>query len=226
VIGTKSIVIAFGGSLLNFDKEYFEKFRNFITKLSKEFKIYLVIGGGKTARNYIEFGRDMGVEEEKLDWIGIDATRLNARLISCILDANNIIPESVEEAVNMKSPIVVMGGTSPGHSTDAVAAELARKSGADILLIATDVKGIYDKDPKKHSDAVLYDELYVEDLIEKYGTEWKKAGENIVIDGPALDVIGKSTYRVAIVDGRDIENMEMAIRGEDFVGTKIKRRDA
>jgi len=222
----KSVVIAFGGSLLNFDREYFEKFRKFIIKLSREYKIYLVVGGGKTARNYIKFGREMGVSEEKLDRIGIDATRLNARLISCILDANNIIPESVEDAVDTHSPVVVMGGTLPGHSTDAVAAELAYKSGADILVIATDVKGIYDKDPKKHSDAVLYNELYVEDLIDRYGTEWRKAGENVVIDGPALDIIRKATYRVVVVDGRDIENMEMAIRGKDFVGTKIKRRGA
>lgn len=223
---TKNIVIAFGGSLLNFDKEYFEKFKRFVTELSRESKIYLVIGGGKTARNYIKFGREMGVSEEKLDWIGIDVTRLNARLISCILDANVTIPESVEDAINMDLPVVVMGGTSPGHSTDTVAAELAYRSGADILLIATDVKGIYNRDPKKYDNAVLYDEMYVEDLIDRYGIEWRKAGENIVIDGPALDIIRKATYRVAVVDGRDIQNMEKAIKGNDFIGTKIKRKGA
>ena len=199
-----AVVIAFGGSVLSFDKDYFKNFREFLERLSEEFRIYVVVGGGKVARKYIQFGREMGIDEEKLDRIGIDVTRLNARLISYIVGADGFVPENTDEAAKSNAPIVVMGGTTPGHSTDTVAAELAEKTKASILLIATDVKGVYDKDPKKHADAKLLETLYVEDLIESFGTGWEKAGDSMVIDGPALEIIRKGNFRVAVVDGRDI----------------------
>lgn len=219
----KTLVIAFGGSIITFDKDYFEAFRNFVKKISENFRIFIVAGGGRTARNYIEFGREMGLDETKLDKIGIDATRLNARLLSSILDANDTIPGSVDEAINLDSRIVVMGGTTPGHSTDAVAAELAERSGADMLVIATDVDGIYDKDPKKYTDAKLIERINVEEIIRKYGTGWRRAGDNVIIDGPALDIIRRGKFATIVLNGKDIENMRKAVEGKQFKGTKIER---
>lgn len=217
------IVIAFGGSLIDFDKTYFNDLRELIRELSKHHKLYLVVGGGRVAREYIRFGREMKIKEEDLDRIGICATRLNASMISFILDANRKIPEGTDEAKDMKARVVVMGGTTPGHSTDAVAAELADKVKADLLIIATDVDGVYDKDPKKYSDAKLYKEIGIDDLIKICGLEWKKAGDNVVIDGIALGIIKRSMYDVVVLNGKNLDNLKRALTEGSFVGTKIKR---
>lgn len=217
------VVVAFGGSLMRFSREYFQKLRETLKDLSEKHKFYIVVGGGRIAREFIKFGREMGLSEEKLDMIGIDVTRLNARFVSYILGANEDIPKTTDEAKGMKGEIVVMGGTTSGHSTDAVAAELAEKVDADMLVIATDVDGIYDKDPKRYPDAKLFREISVERLIEMCGTEWKKAGENVVIDGPALEIIRRSKYDTVVINGRNPDNFKRVLSEGDLFGTKIIR---
>jgi len=59
-----------------------------------------------------------------------------------------------------------MGGTEPGHSTDAVAALLAECVRADLFINASDIDGIYDKDPKKSRDAKRREKMSAEDLLE------------------------------------------------------------
>ncbi|HEC80910.1 MAG TPA: UMP kinase, partial [Thermoplasmatales archaeon] len=152
-------------------------------------------------------------------------TRLNALFIASLMDeVNKVIPSTTCEAAVVDKPVVVMGGTTPGHSTDMVAAELASKVVAERFVIATDVDGVFDKDPKKHRDAKLFDEVTVEKLLEMCGTEWKKAGENTVIDGPALNIIRSLNCDVFVVNGRNLDNLRNAIYGKSFVGTKIKKK--
>ena len=218
----KTIVIALGGSLLDIRGETIDRFIELIREVGKDYKVFVVVGGGKIAKEYIRFGRKHGIDEEKLDEIGIAATRLNAKLISTLLGIEGEIPHSVEEAVSKEGSVVIMGGTEPGHSTDAVAAELAVKSHAEKLIIATDVRGVYDKDPKKFKDACFLKEVSINKLIELYGTKWKKAGDSAVIDGPALRIIRDFRIRTVVVNGKDVENLKKAIYGEDFDGTRIK----
>lgn len=220
---TMKLVIALGGSLIDFDEDYFERLKRFLKDLSKDHRIYVVVGGGEIARKYIDFGRKLGLEEEILDWIGIFATRLNAKLVSSILGANEEIPRSVEDAVKLDKGLVVMGGTTPGHSTDTVAAELAEKISADLLIIATDVDGIYDKDPKMHPDARFFGEVSVDKLQEICKKPWTRAGDRVIIDGPAVEVIKRSGFDVIVLNGKDLENLGRAIRREKFRGTKIRR---
>ena len=55
--------------------------------------------------------------------------------------------------------VVVMGGLKPGITTDTVAALVAERVDAELLVKGTDQNGVYDKDPRKHSDAVKLDSL-------------------------------------------------------------------
>jgi len=215
------VVVAFGGSLMRFSREYFQKLRETLKDLSKEHKFYIVVGGGRIAREFIKFGREMGLSEEKLDMIGIDVTRLNARFVSYILGANEDIPKTTDEAKGMKGEIVVMGGTTSGHSTDAVAAELAEKVDADMLVIATDVDGIYDKDPKKYRDARLYKKIHVNELLRLAGGGWRKAGENVIVDAIACRVIKRARIKSIVLNGRNLKQLENAIYGKQFIGTEI-----
>jgi len=223
----ESIVICLGGSVILSDDisaSYFKNLTILLKKLSKKYKIFLIIGGGKTARSYIKLGREIALDENTLDKIGIEITRLNAKLIANIIGiSNKYIPRTIDEAIKIKKPVVVMGGTTPGHSTDMVGAELAEKINASKYIIATNVDGVYDKDPNKFNDAVQLKEISIKKLIEKYGTKWEKAGQNIVIDGPALEIINRANLTTFVLNGKKLDELEKAITNQIFNGTIIKK---
>ena len=221
----KSIVISIGGSVIlseEADVSFLRKLASLLKKISKQYKIFIIVGGGKIARDYIKLGRKLDFDEKTLDSIGIDITRANAALFTNIIsESNKKIPCSTDEAEAMDNPIVVMGGTTPGHSTDMVGAELAEKVGADLFIIATNVDGIYDKDPNKYDDAKQLEKVKIDDLIKNYGTNWESAGKNMVIDGPALAIMKKAKLLTYVVNGKRLDQLENAVTGRSFDGTKI-----
>ena len=221
-----SIVISFGGSVLisdDIDTTFFQNLTKLLEQLTNEYKIYIIVGGGKTARTNIELGRKLNFDEKTLDQFGIDITRVNARILTNLIKVSNEkIPSSTNEAKDIEKPIVIMGGTTPGHSTDMVGAELAEKVNASKFIIATNVDGVYDKDPNKYSDAKQLKEISVEQLIKEYGTEWGSAGKNIVIDGPALQIIKRAKIPTFVLNGKKLEDLKKAINNESFNGTIIK----
>jgi len=223
----ENIVISIGGSVILSDdiaNNYFQKLKKTLEKLGNNYKFYIVVGGGKTAREYIKFARKMNFNEDFLDEIGIDITRINAKILSNYLGLSEIdIPKTTDIAKSISKPIVVMGGTIPGHSTDMVGAELAEKTNAEKFIIATNVDGVYDKDPNRYDNAKLITEISIDDLIKKYGTEWDSAGKNIVIDGPALKIINDAKIQTYVINGKEINQLENVILNKDYKGTVIKK---
>jgi uridylate kinase len=221
----ETIVISIGGSVILSEEanvSFFKKFTNLLKNLSKQYKIYIIVGGGKTSREYIKLGRMLNLDEKILDELGIEITRVNAKLLTSIIDiSNKKIPFTTDEAKKIDNQIVIMGGTTPGHSTDMVGAELAEKVKANRFIIATNVDGIYDKDPNKYSDAKQLKEVSIEKLIREHGTDWSVAGKNVVIDGPALKLIHKVKISTFVVNGKRLDQLEKAINNQSFDGTKI-----
>ena len=222
----ETIVISIGGSVVlseEADVSFFNELKTLLKKLSKDFRLYLVVGGGKTARTYIKLGRKFNFDEDLLDEIGINVTKVNAKLLANIIEISNIkIPNTTDEAKELKYPIVVMGGTTPGHSTDMVGAELAEKTNASKFIIATNVDGVYDKDPNKYNDAKQIKEISIKQLVDEYGTDWDAAGKNIVIDGPALEIINRAKIPTFVLNGKRLDQLERAITNQQFDGTVIK----
>ena len=221
-----SIVISIGGSIIlseDTDVTFFNELKTLLKNESKNFKIYVIVGGGRTARAYIELGRKLNFKEEFLDEIGIDVTRANAKLLANIIGiSNREIPTNTSDAKNIDKPIVVMGGTTPGHSTDMVGAELAEKTNASKFIIATNVDGVYDKDPNKYSDAKQIKEITIDELIEEHGTEWSNAGKNVVIDGPALKIIKRAKIPTFVLNGKKLDELKSVLTNNEFNGTIIK----
>ncbi len=214
------VVISLGGSVLSPENaSYIPEVANLIIRVSQEHDLYIVVGGGKTARHYITAARVFCTDEQYLDTIGIAATRLNALLINAFF--KKPIPETIEAAAAMQPP-VIMGGTVPGHSTDAVAAMLARRMRADRLVIATDVDGIYERDPKRYPGAKKLDSIHIRELRAMAGDTWKKAGMNAVIDGIACRIIDEEKISTCVVNGKDVKMLENAIYGEEFNGTVVE----
>jgi uridylate kinase len=221
----RPIVITIGGSVI-LSKElgisYFKKLSSLLKRISEQKKLFLVIGGGNVARTYIKLGRELGFSEEILDLIGIDITRTNAKFLSNILaNSNNKIPRTTDEAIKIDKSIVIMGGTTPGHSTDMVGAEIAEKTHSELFVIATNVDGIYDKDPNKYADAKQIKEIEIDQLIKSFGTKWVKAGKHMVVDGPALKVVKRAKLTTYVLNGKRLDQLEKALNFQPFDGTEI-----
>ncbi|MBI4416552.1 MAG: UMP kinase [Euryarchaeota archaeon] len=224
----ETVVVSLGGSVLapgEPDAAFVKRLAAELRTLSESHRLFVVTGGGRIARAYIEAGRALGAAESFLDRLGIKVTRLNARILLAALGASSAdeMPHTVEEAVTAgkSSRLVVMGGTTPGHTTDAVAAELAEAVRAVRLVNATSVDGVYTADPAKDATATRLDRVTFEDLIRLSGEAHRKAGPSIVFDPKAARIVAKASIPVAVVNGRDLEALRNAVLGRPFRGTLV-----
>ena len=221
------VVLSLGGSMLlrNTSPDTVDSLKEYasvLKRLSEQHELFIVTGGGKTARDYIGIARELGADEAFCDYIGIAVTRINALLLAAALqDAPRTIPQDFREALELSRNyrIVVMGGTFPGHTTDATAALLAEFVSADMLLIATSVDAVYSDDPEKNPDAVRYDRLKPSELIQIVSKIVSKAGSSSVVDLLAAKIIERSGMRTVVFYGTP-ENIERAIKLE--TGTVIE----
>jgi uridylate kinase len=219
------IVITIGGSIIIKDHDY-KKFRDYaevLRNINEEHEIFVVVGGGTTARDYIGIARNLGVSEAMCDDIGIEVTRLNAKLLIAALEdyAYPVVPHNFREAMQFASSnrIVVMGGTEPAHSTDAVGSILAEFVGAELLINATSVDGLYNKDPNKYPDAKMFTEVKPSKMMELMSTKDIKAGTYEFFDMTAIQIIKRSGIKTVILNGGDPNNIKTAITGK--IGTII-----
>ncbi len=224
----EKIVIKLGGSFL-FDKgpntKYIKEIADSLKKLSDKYQFIVIIGGGAVNRMYVEAAREMNSNESYFDLIGIDTSRLNARLFAAALGSSAYREpcKSFEEltAAEATGKIIVLGGLVPGQSTDAVAAEVAEYINAKKLVIAKDVDYVYSDDPRKNPNAVKYEKLPKDELINIVSKTKMRAKEYSVIDLVAAMVIHRAGFSTVIVNGADVKNMEKAITGENFKGTRM-----
>ena len=190
-----------------------------------EHHLVVVTGGGETARAYIKVAREMGVSESLCDHLGILASRLNARLLVDGL-GEYAFPEVPTTIGKLKhyfasGKIVAMGGLTPGHSTNAVAAIAAETVGAELLINATDVEGVYSSDPGQDKNARKLEKVSVTELTAILSKTKIAAGEYDLMDPLAIRIIQRSRLRTIIVDGKDPSNVTRALRHEK-VGTQIE----
>ena len=228
------IVIAIGGSLLRPEVEEKHLWLNDLIGIIRERvaagdRLALVIGGGAPAREGITLAKPLITDDYHLDKIGIAATRLNATIIREAfteggISVSGIIPTSVNEAIQLleERPVVVMGGTEPGHTTDAVAVRLAASVNAKKCIIATNVAKVFDEDPRKNPNARSFDNLTHNELQQIVGpAEHKEAGRSSVVDPIAVLEASKENLELNIIDGRRINLIKQTILDLDFEGTKI-----
>lgn len=186
----------------------------------------IVVGGGNFWR-----GRSSGkMDRTRADHIGMLATVMNALAVADALEAMDV-DVRVQTAISMqaiaepyirnravrhleKGRVVIFGcGVgSPFFSTDTASSLRAAEIGADIILKATLVDGVYDKDPNKYDDAVRYDNLSFSDMLTK---------ELAVMDMTAASMCKDNNIPVLVFSLNDPNNIVRAVSGED-VGTIVK----
>jgi uridylate kinase len=218
-------VYSLGGSILaGKDPESLRQYAEALKEMTKEHQIYVVVGGGKIAREYIEKARALGASEMFCDLIGIGATKLNSMLLVAALGdaAPQEIPDTYAKAARLGLPgkIVVMGGVAPGQTTDAVSALLAEYVHADRFIIATSVDGVYTADPEKDPSAKKLARMTPRALVRLAMETEMKAGSRSPVDPLAAKIIERSAIPTAIVLGSLIENLRKGALG-GHTGTEI-----
>ncbi|MFQ6081635.1 MAG: UMP kinase, partial [Candidatus Bathyarchaeia archaeon] len=208
------------------DPVLMEKYVHLLEDLRKQCeKLVVVVGGGSVARDFIRVAEGMGLSEWDKDEVAISVSRLIAQLLARRLGdlASRVVPTSIDEALRSlgRGEIVVMGGLKPGMTTDAVAAMIAERIGADLLVKATDQDGIYDKDPRKRPEAKKIDALSFDNLFQLFEENKHKAGIHQVLDPEAVRILQRGRTTTIIVNGFNPENVVLAVRGEK-IGTVIQ----
>jgi len=220
----KRVVIKLSGKVFGMDNvKVLKDYASFLVKISKVCQPIVVAGGGKIARHYIAHARSSGADESTLDELGIEISRLNAKLLIYALK-HNAYPhppttlQEVRHAVD-SGQIVVTGGLHPGQSTNGTAALIAEKTMASEFLNATDVDGVYDKDPNMYKTAKKFKVIELKNLRNMLVHEDTVAGGYDLMDIVALKIIERSKIKTRILKA-DIKNIEKAIKGI-AVGTEI-----
>ena len=200
------------------------KWVNACSKLGVQ--IGLVVGGGNFWR-----GRSSGnMDRTRADHIGMLATAMNALALADALEQYGL-EVRVQTAIEMrqvaepyirnrairhleKGRVVIFGcGTgNPFFSTDTAAALRAAEIDADIIFKATNVDGVYDKDPNKYADAVKYDTLTHTEVLSK---------SLAVMDSTAASLCRDNNIPILVFNLSDPENIVRAAKGEN-IGTIVK----
>jgi uridylate kinase len=228
--GVAPVLLSMGGSVLvtgEGDERFLPELAALLTKVARDIPLVITTGGGRVAREYIHLGRALGLTETELDELGIDVSRLNARLLAAVLGppCPPHPPTSIAEAVREahRSRLVVLGGTEPGHTTDGVAGLLAERLRAQRLVNATRVPGLFERDPRKDPTARRIDRLDYPGFRQMVDAAVAgTAGQQFVFDRLGLESLARAKIPLRIVQGRDLPNLEKALRGAEFVGSEIR----
>lgn len=216
------VTIKLGGSIAfpdGPDLGLVEDFSRKVKKLAKAIDVAVVVGAGSISRTYTRKLRPK-MNEAFLDELGIELARLNAKIIAKALGGKYVqtlreAMETVEEHL-----IPVMGGLTPGQSTDAVAAVVAEYLEADALLVLTNVDGIYDKDPLKHPDAARLGKMGFRELQRICESLEYSASDYPVFDFVAAKIVSRSKIRTVVCNGRKIRDFKDVLAGK--LGTVIE----
>ncbi len=229
----KRVLLKLSGESLAGKKESgldFEEIEKICKGIKKAYdagvEVGIVVGGGNFWR-----GRSSGnMDRTRADHIGMLATAMNALAVADTLEAmgvdvrvmTSIFMQQIAEpyirnkAIRHleKGRVVIFGcGTgSPFFSTDTASSLRAAEIEADVMLKATMVDGVYDKDPHKYDDAVKYDSLKLEDVLSQH------LG---VMDSTAAAMCQDNNIPIIVFSIDDPENIYRACMGES-IGTLVE----
>lgn len=207
----ETIIISLGGSLVvpeQIDIEFLDYFRKVIQKYFKSKKFFIIVGGGKVCRDYMNALAEFGMKDRDREWIGIDITKLNAKVVQQIFAKN-------------KKSVQVSGGTEPGHSTDYVAVQIAKKHKAKTIINLSNIDYVYDKNPKEFSDAKHFEQITWKDFQKLVGAKWTP-GMNAPFDPKASMLAAKLKIKVIMINGQKLQELENLLNKKPFIGTTIQ----
>ncbi len=220
-------IISLGGSLIvpdEIDVPFVSAFKQLIEKeVASDKSFILITGGGKICRRYQKAGTEIsGLSNEELDWLGIHVTRLNAEFMRIVFGSAahpNIIIDPTTGG-SIKESLAIGAGWKPGWSTDFVAVLMAKTLGAKRIVNLSNIDYAYDKDPNKYPDAKKIEKISWKEFREIIPAEWSP-GVNTPFDPIAAREAEELGIEVAIMNGKNLANLESYLNGRVFQGTVI-----
>jgi uridylate kinase len=190
-------------------------------------QIAVVVGGGNIWRGAQQ---GSGMDRSSADYVGMLATVMNAVSLQSAIEKQGV-PTRVQTAIPIaqiaepyirrrairhleKGRVVILGaGTgNPFFTTDTAAALRAMELGVDVLLMAKNIDGVYDKDPKKHTDARRYAQVSFTDALHR---------ELRVMDATAFALCRDNELSIAVFELARPGNIQRVVCGE-AIGTIVK----
>ena len=226
----KVIVLSLGGSQIIPDAvniKFLKEFKKTILKHSKKYKFIIVCGGGSLARKYITALREVKINETLQSYSGIAATRTNARFVSHFFnqDQPKGIPHTTKELKKLikKQDIVFCGALEykPKQTSDSTSAEIARKFKTEFINI-TNVKGLYDKNPKQFKTAKFISRISWKDFHKMANATKFKPGQHFVLDHTASKIIMENKIPTYIINGKTLKQLDNLLKKKKFIGTIIE----
>lgn len=219
-------VLSLGGSLIypqsGLDHLFLKKFKAFIDKETKlGHRFFIVTGGGKIARDYINVSRKFKVSLDNQDWLGIASTRLNALLLQNIFSSRaypDIILDPTKK-LDIRNKLIFAGGFKPGRSTDYVAVSLAKTYKADLVINLSNVDYVYDKDPKL-ANAKKIKTITWKNYRKIVGDKWDP-GSNTPFDPIASKLAQINNIKVVVLNGKKLNNLDKCLNNKEYIGTLI-----
>lgn len=218
------------GDVALIDKEKTKEIAKLIKRVRKMgIEVGIVIGGGNFFRGrsnqdmYALYVDTMGMLGTTINALGL-ADAFKKEDVPCIIstpfDLNGLIPKySDNEVLNkIKDNVIVFGGGT-GHigcSTDTCASNKASLIKADTIIKLTNVNGVYDKDPNKYADAVMYDSLTHQEVLDN--------PEIKVMDIPAIVECKDNNIDITVINFNDKENL-IRVLSKEKIGTRISSHE-
>lgn len=191
-------------------------------------EIAIVIGGGNIFRGVSESAGNM--DRAAADYIGMLATVMNAVVLQDALEKTDVytrvmsaidIPQLAEPFIRRravrhlekKRVVIFAAGTgNPYFTTDSAAALRALEIQADVILKGTKVDGIYSADPMKDPNAVKYDQVSYQEVLEKHLK---------VMDSSAISLCMDNKLPIMVFNMREPDNIVKAVCGDTSIGTLV-----
>jgi uridylate kinase len=223
----ENIIISLGGSLVapnEIDVAFLKSFKNAIKKHLSDKRFFVFVGGGKICRNYQKALLEFGADNTERDLIGIDVSRLNARVVKQLFGdtAFSEIVTNPTKKVNTRKDIVVAGGWKPGWSTDYCSVILAKNLGIKTIINLTNIDYVYTKDPNKFpKTAQALKEVSWKDFRKIVGDKWIP-GLSMPFDPRASKMAEILKIKVVVINGKHMERLEDFLNNKPFIGTTIQ----
>ncbi len=222
----ENIIISLGGSLVapnEMDVVFLKSFKKSLGKFLGEKRFFIFVGGGKVSRNYQKAMLEFGADNIERDVIGIDITRLNARVVKQSfgeLAFSQVVTNPTKKVATSKN-IVVAAGWKPGWSTDYCAVTLAKNMGIKTIVNLSNIDYVYDKDPSKHKNAKAFKEIPWKEFRKIVPSKWTP-GLSAPFDPRASREAEILKIKVVVINGKKLEQVEKFLQGKEFIGTTIQ----
>ena len=229
------VLLKLSGEALQGDQGYgisaevLDTISNEIAEVSRlDIEIAIVIGGGNIFRGVA--GASKGIDRSTGDYMGMLATVINALALQDSLEKKDIhtrlqtalnIEQVAEPYIRRRAVrhlqkgrvVIFAAGTgNPFFTTDTAATLRALEIGADLILKATKVDGVYDKDPLKHEDAVKFKNLSYMEVLKK---------ELKIMDATAISLCMQGNIPIIVFNLFESGNIKKVIMGSE-IGTIVR----